>query len=482
MLKKIEIIDFENNLLQGPIARGITLNQNLKVVILSRNSLDGTIPSTFGLMENLKVLSLNENILRGRIPSEIFSARLMEVLTIQGNTLTGSIPTQICSVKKLEKVKLSHNSLKGTIPQDMRNLTNIKILHLHENRLHGSAPTLDNHEEFITDCGDPSFLLPSRITCMSCTICCNSLSFCQINSELRLSVETTGYVSSALVPIGMAAIIGYFILIARKQNLVSFLQDIENFSFCYNQDSVYCMIFTNNIFAWVIYLTTTIIQILLYNVFLVRSNFWHDETDWEFTMRCSENNDDCIDENSSTVVGWLMLYIVIVSFLGHDLVTSILQLWIAVESLDIKLAISGAFLCFLTILGAFTSIMYNKALASSDTELIMNAVVLLFVSDLDEKILMILKSLAPHWTHRRVEEINNFFMNTKYNYSTKYEGEVSSIESSTHDSDIVQAIPSGSNNLVIRQKDALNQPTPAVGNYLSGRQKDALNMLGMTFD
>ena len=45
----------------------------------------------------------------------------------------------------------------------------------------------------------------------------------------------------------------------------------------------------------------------------------------------------------------------------------------------------------------YTSIIYNKAIAVTNTDLIANAVIILFVTDLDEMMLSISVLIKPNW-------------------------------------------------------------------------------------
>ena len=75
---------------------------------------------------------------------------------------------------------------------------------------------------------------------------------------------------------------------------------------------------------------------------------------------------------------------------------------------NLQLALSGFVLLGLTVLAMFTSIFYNMALAQSNTDLIVNAVILLFINDLDEKTMDLLRSMVPNWTQKRIEEVKDF--------------------------------------------------------------------------
>ena len=87
---------------------------------------------------------------------------------------------------------------------------------------------------------------------------------------------------------------------------------------------------------------------------------------------------------------------------------SLQQLQQAVLTLDWRLFWSGFSLVCLTMLALFASTVYNVALAESNTEMIMNAVILLFINDIDERVLLILNSFAPEWTRSRLQESRDF--------------------------------------------------------------------------
>ena len=209
-------------------------------------------------------------------------------------------------------------------------------------------------------------------------------------------METTGYLSVSMIPISIAMIMAIMFQI-KKKGFLSFFKDDRDPLSIYNEDSVYCLIFSNNLLAWVIYLVTVVIQALSFWIFLKRSNFDDEKTEWAFPYLCNANNRVCIYDGSRSPFGWFMLVVILIYFLGTDFVNSMLQLRKAAYLLDLRLFISGlAFtLFFLTALAFISSIVYNLALAESDPELIVNAIFLLFINDMDEHCLKLLETLAP---------------------------------------------------------------------------------------
>jgi len=410
-----ETIDLGNNLLQGKISKSLLACKELKYADLSQNTFSDLVPSQLGELQDLTVLKLNKNRLRGSIPVEIFNSHNIKELMLQSNLLTGSIPTQVGSLSNLTKISMSHNSLKGNIPSEMELLTGLKLVQFHHNRLSGTAPDIKGVTEensYITDCGVPSFLLKSRITCPSCTMCCNSLKQCQKTSNQQVSVWIIAFVIFlVVVPSGLVLLFlvgswlqrkGYIRLPSIKRSSLSI----------YNEDSVYCLIFSKDRWALLIYFAVAIIQALLFLMFLNTSDINDEATDWEYTFRCPDNSLECNNGNNTTKLGWILFFIVTIIFLGSDFVDSIFQLAAAVKTFDLVFFISGTIRMLLCLLALYTSFQYNLALGTTDTQLITNTVILLFINDIDEKFLLILHSAFPSWVAKQYVEIQENLSNT----------------------------------------------------------------------
>lgn len=73
-----------------------------------------------------------------------------------------------------------------------------------------------------------------------------------------------------------------------------------------------------------------------------------------------------------------------VIYLGTGFILSFIQVRMAVVLTDLKLGLSGLVHFLLTLLALCTYLMYNDALTQRNTELITNAVILLFTNDINE--------------------------------------------------------------------------------------------------
>ena len=118
-----------------------------------------------------------------------------------------------------------------------------------------------------------------------------------------------------------------------------------------------------------------------------------------------------------------MFCIVLVLQLARDFVISIVQLMIFIKTWNYHLIVSGLSKLILTRVAMSTSIIYNIALAAKNTDLLTNAVILLFINDLDEKCFEMLQFVRPCWVKARLEEIDSHMTMMKNNVDTMEESE-----------------------------------------------------------
>ena len=398
-MQQKESFNANNNFIEGSIPKQFLMCIELKLINLAENSLKGTLPSEFGNMDNLQIINLSQNEISGRIPSELFHSVKLESLLLQSNKLTGAIPSQIANLQNLTTMSVSHNELKGKIPIELESLQNIQRIHLHNNKFTGAAPSLQNsftNLDYIADCGTPSFHLTEPLTCTTCTTCCNSEEMCQLVYKPPFPIIYITVISFLSIPI---TFILFFIHVKPFKH-----RDPQGL---YADDSVYCFIFSTNWKAKFIFFTTVILQFLLFYTYLDASDFRKDYTAWQFSYHCAENSLDCTSVNTRTYFGWSIFAIVTTVYLGHDIVTSVLQIYQSVILKSMPLLLSGFIILGLTLCALITSIVYNTALAVTDTDLIMNAVILLFINDMDEKILMVMDGMHPVWTKEILDEVDS---------------------------------------------------------------------------
>jgi len=369
---------------------------------LSRNNFEDNIPLGIGNLTTLRILRLNENGFVGSIPFQMFGATEIKELNLQSNQITGSIPPEITNMHRVERIYMSHNNLKGTIPAEMGDLESLEYLHLHRNLLEGVAPNLKKSETmrldklgYITDCGFPRYLLPDRLACEDCTMCCNSEKKCQLIDPPTLSKKNL-FSLAFLIPIGCILL---FVFSMKRENnpfFKPFIDDRDPLTI-FNDDSVYCFIFSSNGIALIIYGVTVIIQVIVFTLYLTASDFV-DDSDYIYSYQCLGNSIECVQERTDRLIGPMLFVLITFLFLGRDFAISTMQIRKSVYLLDKQLLLSGFILFFITAYAFLVSFRYNTALLESSTDMITNTMILLFVNELDEKMLNVLVALAPEWT------------------------------------------------------------------------------------
>ena len=410
--------DVENNLFTSFIPATFIACSSLEVLNLSRNNFRGNIPSGFGLLQNMHDIRLDQNALSGSIPKEIFNLKNLERFEVQSNSFTGTIPTEIGKLESATFIILSHNLLKGAIPKELQKLHQVEYLHLHDNFLTGAAPNMaklqelrrssNGLERYITDCGEPSFLLANPLECPSCTLCCNSNKLCQENLTSQLSIEKGAFIAMFGVPI--ALIILFFLICYGSKVLYQRMQrwDERDVLKMVDVNSTYCLLFSNSYVAWMIYFVVYFLQGCFYYLFLLASSFTSSFSDWQFTIHCSSSTGSCATESTVSVFGWIMFFVVTLFTLSVDYVNSTQLILKSVAKFNLRICINGLLHLGMTVLALFCSFYYNMALATTDTELIVNAVILLFVNDLDEQLMNAMYAFAPDWVNTRIEEVKEF--------------------------------------------------------------------------
>ncbi|KAJ9153464.1 hypothetical protein P3X46_026899 [Hevea brasiliensis] len=136
----MEVIDFSNNLLDGPIPSSLFHLPSLRYLFLQNNSLTGHI-SHFQF-HKLRYLDLSNNLLDGPIPSSVSRLVNLRVLILSSNNkLIQEIPPSICELKSLQILDLSKNGLSGSIPYCLGSFKKLLVLGLGLNNFQGTIFT-----------------------------------------------------------------------------------------------------------------------------------------------------------------------------------------------------------------------------------------------------------------------------------------------------------------------------------------------------
>jgi len=405
-------LDLGANLFQGPFPYSVVHASNLQELILSHNEFTSSIPPNIGNLQHLTHLSLDQNRIRGTIPTSVHNLTKLVDLMLYNNDLTGTIPSEIGLVTPLERFAIGYNSLKGTVPPEIRNLRNLALFHMQGNVLSGSMDwmgTCDFWSEdrsFISDCGFPSDL-ENRLECHCCTQCCNAYERCQ-NNDLSmftpLEMSLFGMVGVCLAMFIVVTIIIYFVSKRGMHMKYVELDCVETSG----EDSVYCLVLTSSAISWIITILTVILQIFLFILFLLAASFKGDDSDWVYTQRCPASSLDCTDEREISNYAWVIFVIFMIISLLPDLLNGMKLVYKAASAGSFRCLVSGIFLIFVSVLAGLTSYFYNHAIAMSNTEVIINAAVLLFINDVDERVHLLIYTICPDWLESQIEEAKEY--------------------------------------------------------------------------
>ncbi|KAL3803685.1 hypothetical protein HJC23_003739 [Cyclotella cryptica] len=406
--ESIEIVDLShNNINQNAFAVFGDLPPNLRELILSDNSISGTLPNPFPVVEDMEQFVANNNALSG--PLIDFSRGMGRVSKINLSNqmykgvggLSGSIPSEMASLLKLVDLDLSGNQLTGSIPVDIANIPLLEFLNLSNNHLTGELPSEFGRLSAVSKVFDVSSNRLSRTIPVA------------FKDFKEGQVSFSGNAFTGIAPLGLC-----------HDHLHSF--DLRS-------DTQFCPPDRN----------------ALYSIFLsAKGQEWTNSSGWgdQVGDHCSWFGILCDNETKKIVTlnltnngmsGILnesirdIISLRVLDLNGNDIkgsipkeigdladltylrlsynafagnVPSLLHLknlelaqfhsnWLTGTILlngNLK-AIESSFIS--------DSYVYNYAIATSDPELIVNAVIILFISDIDEMIHDTLEALCPNWLH-----------------------------------------------------------------------------------
>ena len=176
-------------------------------------------------------------------------------------------------------------------------------------------------------------------------------------------------------------------------------------------ESIYVFFLARNLRVWLIAFVCTAVQVNILFRYLRAINVHHMSSDWEYTQLYPLYDLSRTDKKATTYVGYFLFGTTMAAWSLEDTV-SFLKLFVSgIRMKSIDFFESSTLLC-VTVLGIYTSIVYNPAVATMDTELIMNAVVLLFVSELDERFYEVVRAIHPQWLENVLHGVSKTVVNS----------------------------------------------------------------------
>eukprot|EP00985_Skeletonema_marinoi_P001046 scaffold430_cov73-Skeletonema_marinoi.AAC.10 len=171
------------------------------------------------------------------------------------------------------------------------------------------------------------------------------------------------------------------------------------------KNSVYSYFVTNQVVGWLLAMTTIGLQVVILAVFVKASeaNLQDDAIDIQFTWKCPRDSDVCEDQGDLTKAGWAIFSVLMIAYLAKDVISGCKLIYHSSKSRHllrsrIRYFIGGLGLCSITLFAFYISTVYNKAIATSNTDIIVNSVIILFVMELDEWIFSALEASNKKWT------------------------------------------------------------------------------------
>jgi len=369
---------------------GITCDENgISKIELSNNFLDGTIISEIGYLEKLKFINLDGNRLKGYIPLELGNLKLLKSLSLSHNFLGGTIPLEV-------KALLSSDS------------SNLSTLRIQQNNIVDSLEIKKNNNiTVIADCGK-SLTSEPLIKCTGCTICCQSQS---VTSECILMDRTFPSLQSpfstkatelptfslfAVSVIFLSVVFSFFSIVCYLifwKNVKHVSSDVIK---TFQEISVYKFLLSRNKAAFIIAMFSIMIQLWIIYNFLSASDYTSKISDWVYELECPPG-EECESNIRIEWHVWILFAIIVGLFLSIDFVDGWRMMCLGFKDWDWRNFFAGFVVFTVTLLSFVSSCLYNYATAMSSTDILINSVVIIFLTDLDEKLYQTLKHCYPRW-------------------------------------------------------------------------------------
>jgi len=284
---------------------------------------------------------------------------------------------------------------------------------------------------FISDCGVPTDF-EKVLICDNCTMCCNSQDNCYPTKNI--SVQEIGYKNYLqFIWVFFVSILGASCVLhivsfgygeyqkRGRQAVLTNSSDEESRGDkdrdkkyaleTVGLDSVYMFFVTNSIWGWLVALATMAVQLGILFIFLEGAEFdlSDDLSDWVYTWKCPRDRDSCKDTTSVSWRGWLCFAILMAAHLLKDLVNGTKLLVLSGKQRHsvrsrIRFFCGGMFLLTISLFTIFVTTVYNMAIATSNTALIENSVIVLFITDLDEMLYGAMLAINRRWVTVKTTE------------------------------------------------------------------------------
>eukprot|EP00594_Rhizosolenia_setigera_P002678 CAMPEP_0178953772 /NCGR_PEP_ID=MMETSP0789-20121207/8606_1 /TAXON_ID=3005 /ORGANISM="Rhizosolenia setigera, Strain CCMP 1694" /LENGTH=195 /DNA_ID=CAMNT_0020635071 /DNA_START=67 /DNA_END=654 /DNA_ORIENTATION=- len=127
-------------------------------------------------------------------------------------------------------------------------------------------------------------------------------------------------------------------------------------------------------------------------------------------MTCPPNSLDCENSYKVSDYGFFVFGLILTIWLLKDIVGSVKLILVSFQHRNIDFFFAGTVVFTVTMLSLWSSIIYIIAIAVKNTDLIKDAVVLLFVIEIDERIYELVENINPDWVDHIEKDMRNSFI------------------------------------------------------------------------
>eukprot|EP00581_Thalassiosira_minuscula_P009259 CAMPEP_0183708732 /NCGR_PEP_ID=MMETSP0737-20130205/4938_1 /TAXON_ID=385413 /ORGANISM="Thalassiosira miniscula, Strain CCMP1093" /LENGTH=1678 /DNA_ID=CAMNT_0025936651 /DNA_START=186 /DNA_END=5222 /DNA_ORIENTATION=- len=378
-------------------------------------------------------LNLTNNGLSGTLSKNIAGLASLEVLDLSDNDIKGSVTSEIGKLTELVSLRLSYNQLTGALPNQITSLKNLKLIQLNDNRIQGTLPIFnwkekkysskeEEYSSFIADCGNPSDFDVS-LGCEECTMCCNAQGNCYPQEKTDIQkVNFENYSQFTVVffacIIGVALVAAILLFFYDKYNNrylpresvrdASFVEkDNKRALVAIGSDSSYSFFLGKSWVGWIIALVIAAVQLAMLFIFVegAEIELWKDSVDVKYTWRCPRDEIECKNTADLNEWGWAAFAFLMATHLLKDIINGSKMILLSSKERQtwndrIRFFCGGLVLNFVALFTLYVSTIYNKAIATSNTEIVMNSIVILFITDTDEQLYDIFNVIDSSWVAR----------------------------------------------------------------------------------
>lgn len=168
--------------------------------------------------------------------------------------------------------------------------------------------------------------------------------------------------------------------------------------------SVYCFFLSRSWIAWIFAVVVMGIQTWILSLFVKAAeiDFTDDSSVFVYSWRCPRNSLECDNTADDDFTGWAIFAILMVSHLMKDFINGTKLLVLCAKRrhsvfAKIRFFFGGLCLVMITAYTAYASTIYNMAIARSNTDIVVNSVVTLFITHIDEQFYLLFLAALPSW-------------------------------------------------------------------------------------